>query len=147
MSYPTTSGSPPVTSISLSDHNFSGLAFSFTSTLAHSRPSWRFILFSKRACNTFISSSRCSTDNSFLFSVIFVLRITFPYNHNGLHTVYNNLTGLHNEKSLYEYPLYSTKSLHTSPKNIVGKPHKVLIHNGYIHSWLIRTICHSFKYN
>src|SRR5215470_8533868 len=49
LSWPTTSGSPPVLSISLSDHSFSAVASSFACTLAHSRPLWRFMFFSKRA--------------------------------------------------------------------------------------------------
>src|ERR1700737_4809665 len=66
LSNPTTSGSPPVLSISLSDHSFSVLASSFACTLAHSRPLWRFMFFSKRAFNALSSSSRCSGDKSFL---------------------------------------------------------------------------------
>src|SRR6266550_8867628 len=66
LSNPTTSGSPPVLSISLSDHNFSALASSFACTLAHSRPLWRFMFFSKRAFNSLSSSSRCSADKSLL---------------------------------------------------------------------------------
>src|SRR4030043_500160 len=72
LSRPTTSGSPPVLSISLSDHSFSVLASSFACNLAHSRPLWRFIFFSKRAFNALISSSRCSGDNSFLFPIVIV---------------------------------------------------------------------------
>src|SRR6266446_3905684 len=71
LSCPTTSGSPPVRSISLSDHSFSALACSFACTLAHSRPLWRFMLFSKRAFNTLSSSSRCSGDKSFLLLLMF----------------------------------------------------------------------------
>src|SRR3990172_9644242 len=63
---PTTSGSPAVLSISLSDHSFSVLASSFACTLAHSRPLWRFMFSSKRAFSALSSSSRCSGDNSFL---------------------------------------------------------------------------------
>src|SRR5712671_6103955 len=70
-SNPTTSGSPPVLSISLSDHSFSALASSFACTLAHSRPLWRFMLFSKRAFNALSSSSRCSGDKSFLLLLTF----------------------------------------------------------------------------
>src|SRR6266700_5820358 len=66
LSHPTTSGSPPVLSISLSDHSFSVLASSFACTLAHSRPLWRFMFFSKRAFNAASKSSRCSGDKSFL---------------------------------------------------------------------------------
>src|SRR6202158_2729393 len=74
LSCPTTSGSPPVLSISLSDHSFSVLASSFACTLAHSRPLWRFMFFSKRAFNALSSSSRCSGDNSFLLLlVLFIL--------------------------------------------------------------------------
>src|SRR6266513_1748505 len=66
LSWLTTSGSPPVLSISLSDHCFSALSSSFACTLAHSRPLWRFMFFSKRAFNALSSSSRCSGDKSFL---------------------------------------------------------------------------------
>src|SRR5882762_1265469 len=66
-----TSGSPPVLSISLSDHSFSALASSFACTLAHSRPLWRFMFFSKRAFNALSSSSRCSGDKSFLLPLVF----------------------------------------------------------------------------
>src|SRR6266576_7256998 len=77
LSNPTTSGSPPVLSISLSDHSFSALASSFAFTLAHSRPLWRFIFFSKRAFNDLSSSSRCSGDNSFFVSTPFIGRFVF----------------------------------------------------------------------
>src|ERR1700730_6180466 len=75
LSLPTTSGSPPVFSISLSDHSFSALASSFACTLAHSRPSWRFMFFSKRAFNAPSSSSRCSGDKSFLLPLMFCTRV------------------------------------------------------------------------
>src|ERR1700757_685330 len=71
LSWPTTSGSPPVLSISLSDHSFSGLASSFACTCAHSRPLWRLMFFSKRAFNALSSSSRCSGDKSFLLLLMF----------------------------------------------------------------------------
>src|SRR6266568_3346832 len=71
LSWPTTSGSPPVLSISLSDHSFSALASSFACTLSHSRPLWRFMFFSKRAFNPLSSSSRRSGDKSFLLLLIF----------------------------------------------------------------------------
>src|ERR1700716_2698567 len=71
LSWPTTSGSPPVLSISLSDHSFSALASSFACTLSHSRPLWRFMFFSKRAFNALSSSSRCSGDKSFLLVLMF----------------------------------------------------------------------------
>src|SRR5437879_3512284 len=71
LSCPTTSGSPLVLSISFSDHSFSVLASSFACTLAHSRPLWRFMFFSKRAFNAPSSSSRCSADKSFLLLLIF----------------------------------------------------------------------------
>src|SRR4029077_860768 len=77
LSNPTTSGSPPVLSISLSDHSFLVLASSFACTLAHSRPLWRFMFFSKRPFNTLSSSSCCSGDNSFL--LLFVFFIFFAY--------------------------------------------------------------------
>src|SRR5712664_3410811 len=71
LSWPTTSGSPPVLSISFSDHSFSVSASSFACTLAHSRPLWRFMFFSKRAFNALSSSSRCSRDKSFLLLLMF----------------------------------------------------------------------------
>src|SRR5438132_1476078 len=71
LSCPTTSGSPPVLSISLSDHSFSALASSFACTLSHSRPLWRFMFFSKRAFNALSSSSRRSGDRSFLLLLMF----------------------------------------------------------------------------
>src|SRR6059058_3127926 len=77
LSNPTTSGSPPVLSISLSDHSFSVRASSFACTLAHSRPLWRFMFFSKPAFNALNSSSRCSGDNSFLLLLVFFIRSSF----------------------------------------------------------------------
>src|SRR5215471_12440464 len=71
LSCPTTSGSPPVLSISLSDHSFSALASSLAWTLAHSRPLWRFMFFSKRAFNAPSSSSPCSGDKFFLLPLMF----------------------------------------------------------------------------
>src|SRR5580704_10767050 len=71
LSRPTTSGSPPVLSISLSDHSFSVLAASFACTSANSRPLWRFMFFSKRAFNALSSSWPCSGDKSFLLLLIF----------------------------------------------------------------------------
>src|SRR6266700_4786976 len=71
LSHPTTYGSPPVVSISLSDHSFSALASSFACTLAHSRPLCRFMFFSKRAFNALRSSSRCPGDKAFL--LLFIL--------------------------------------------------------------------------
>src|SRR5215813_2390258 len=73
LSLRTTSGSPPVLSISLSDHSFSVFASSFACTLAHSRPLWRVMFFSKRAFNALSSSSRCSDDNSFLPALMFFI--------------------------------------------------------------------------
>src|SRR6516164_8108830 len=75
LSRPTTSGSPPLLSISLSDHSFSVLASSLACTLAHSRPLWRFMFFSNRAFNAASSPSRCFGDNSFL--LLFVMRCYF----------------------------------------------------------------------
>src|SRR5258708_4719994 len=72
-SLPTTSGSPPVLSISLSDHSFSVLASSFACTFAHSRPLWRSMFFLKRAFNALSSCSRCSADNSFFFLLMFFI--------------------------------------------------------------------------
>src|SRR6267378_6284132 len=71
LSNPTTSGSPPVLSISLSDHSFSVLASSFARIFAHSRPLWRFMFFSKRAFNALNSASRCSGDKSFLLLLMY----------------------------------------------------------------------------
>src|SRR3981081_2124736 len=71
LSWPTTSGSPPVLSISLSDHSFSALASSFACTLSHSRPLGRFMFFSKRAFNALSSSARCCGDKSFLLLLMF----------------------------------------------------------------------------
>src|SRR5436190_24265885 len=71
LSKPTTSGSPPALSISLSDHTFSALASSFACTLSHSRPLLRFMFFSKRAFNAPSSSLRCSGDKSFLLLFMF----------------------------------------------------------------------------
>src|SRR5882724_4816219 len=71
LSNPTTSGSPPVLSISLSDHSFSALASSFACTLSHSRPLWRFMFISKRAFNALSSSSCRSGDKSFLLLLVF----------------------------------------------------------------------------
>src|SRR6266700_4019578 len=71
LSWPTTSGSPPVLSISLSDHSFSALASSFACTLSHSRPLWRFMFFSKRAFNALSSSSSRSGDKPFLLLLMF----------------------------------------------------------------------------
>src|SRR5690554_4316797 len=66
---PVISGSPPVRSISLNDHIFAGLAFSFASTSAHSMSSCRFLFFMKRVFNTLMSSSLWAGDN--LFSIFF----------------------------------------------------------------------------
>ena len=66
-SRPTTSGAPPVLSISLSDHNFSGLASSFACTLAHSRPLCRRMFLSKRAFRVASSSACCAGDSCFTF--------------------------------------------------------------------------------
>src|ERR1700731_436671 len=71
LSSSTTSGSPPVLSISLSDHSFSALTSSLACTLAHSRLLWRFMFFSKRAFNALSKSSRCSGDKSFLVLLMF----------------------------------------------------------------------------
>jgi hypothetical protein len=59
-------------SISLSDHSFSALAFSFAVTFAHSKPLWRFMFFSKRAFNALSSSSHCSVDSSFFVLTPFI---------------------------------------------------------------------------
>src|SRR4030081_970479 len=66
-----TSGSPPVLSISWSDHSFSVFASSFACILTHSRPLWRFMFSSKRTFNALSSSSRCSGDKSFLLLLTF----------------------------------------------------------------------------
>src|SRR2546429_98229 len=66
-----TSGSPPVLSISLSDHSFSALASSLACTLTHSKPLWRFMFFSKRTFNALSSSSPRSGDKPFLLLLMF----------------------------------------------------------------------------
>src|SRR6266480_5260271 len=73
LSWLTTSGSPPVLSISLSDHCFSALPSSFACTLFHSRPLWRFMFFSKRAFNALSSSSRCSGEMLLMFRALVAL--------------------------------------------------------------------------
>src|SRR6266849_4250775 len=88
LSWPTTFGSPLVLSISLIDHSFSALASSFACALAHSRPLWRFMFFSKRAFNAPSSSLRCSGDNAFLFLLsgwCIVLRSSSVHDFLGLH--------------------------------------------------------------
>src|SRR5207244_12990393 len=77
LSCPTTSGSPPVLSISLSDHSFSVLASSFACILAHSRPLWRFMFFSKRAFHALSSCSHCSGDKPFLLLLMFLVVVAF----------------------------------------------------------------------
>src|SRR6266480_5421247 len=67
------SGSPPVLSISLSDHNFSALAPSFACTLAHSRPLCRSMFFSKRAFNVVNSSSCCFFERA-TFDIVFYFK-------------------------------------------------------------------------
>src|SRR5258705_6813110 len=67
LSRPTTSGSPPVLSISLSDHSFSVLASSFACTLAHSRPLWRVIFFSKSDFYVFSAFFQVFGDKLFFF--------------------------------------------------------------------------------
>src|SRR5258708_30373387 len=74
LSWPTTSGSPPVLSISLSDHSFSVLASSLACTLAHSRPLWRFLFFFKKA---FKAPRRFSP--FFFFHTLFFLFIFFVF--------------------------------------------------------------------
>src|SRR5438094_6898916 len=76
LSCPTTSGSPPFLSISLSDHSFSVLASSFACTFAHSRPLWRSMFLSKRAFNALSSSSRCSGDNLLFILLLQAHRLT-----------------------------------------------------------------------
>ena len=55
----TTSGSPPVRSISASDHSLSGLASNRACTLAHTKPWWWAMFFSNRAFNAPSSFSCC----------------------------------------------------------------------------------------
>src|SRR5215471_21103046 len=78
LSWPTTSGSPPVRSISLSDHIFSEFPSSLAWTLAHCRPLWRFILSSNRAFKVLRSSSRCFGDRSFLTLLFFFVPMDSP---------------------------------------------------------------------
>src|SRR6266705_4055452 len=87
LSRPTTSGSPPVLSISLSDHSFSVLASSFACTFAHARPLWRSTFFSKRAFNALSSSSRCSGDNSFLLLLMFFILLLQPADTRASHRI------------------------------------------------------------
>src|SRR5207302_10620442 len=72
LSRPSTSASPPVLPISLSHHTFSVLASIFACILAHSRPLWRFIFFSKRAFHALSSCSHCSDDKPFLLLLMFL---------------------------------------------------------------------------
>src|SRR5262249_7245208 len=69
LSWPTTSGSPPVLSISLSDHSFSVFASSFACTSAHSRPLWCFFFFQKWFFNSFV----------FFFSFFCFFFFFFPF--------------------------------------------------------------------
>src|ERR1035441_6844116 len=84
LSSPPTSGSPPVRSISWSDHNFSAWASSRACTLAQSRPLWRFRFFSNRAFNVLSSSSRCFGDNSFLLVLMLLISICRFEKHNSV---------------------------------------------------------------
>src|ERR1700676_5418019 len=59
------------TSLHFIEHSFSVLTSGFACTLAHSRPLWRFMFFSKRVFNARSSSSRCSGDKSFLLLLMF----------------------------------------------------------------------------
>src|SRR5580704_5548017 len=79
LSCPTMSGSPPVRSISLSDHTFSAFASSFACTSAHARPLWRFIFFSKRAFSALSSSSCCFGDNVFLLAAMSLITSYFLF--------------------------------------------------------------------
>src|SRR2546425_2456667 len=83
LSNPTTSGSPPVLSISLSDQSFSALASSFACTLAHSRPLWRFIFFFKKGFHALSSFLPCFCEKSFFFvfiffALFFLIIVAFP---------------------------------------------------------------------
>src|SRR5262249_42003321 len=75
LSWPTTSGSPPVLSISLSDHSFSVFASSFACTSAHSRPLWRFLFFFKTAFYFFCSFLLFF---SFFFFCFFLFSFFYP---------------------------------------------------------------------
>src|SRR6266576_5243767 len=72
LSNPTTSGSPPVLSISLSDHSFSVLASSFACTSAHAIPLWRLMFFSKRVFSALSRSARCFGENFSGLSSLFI---------------------------------------------------------------------------
>src|SRR5438270_4837759 len=72
LSWPTTSGSPPVLSISLSDHSFSVLASSFACTSAHAIPLWRLMFFSKRVFSALSRSSRCFGESFSGLSSLFI---------------------------------------------------------------------------
>src|SRR2546429_6443062 len=81
LSCPTTSGSPPVLSISLSDHSFSVLASSFACILAHSRPLWRFMFFFKKAFlafKNFFHFFFCKTFFFFFIFFFFFVFLMFP---------------------------------------------------------------------
>ncbi len=71
---PVISGSPPVRSISLSDHIFAGLAFSFASTSAHSMSSCRFLFFMKRVFNTLMKALHFGLAIIFFSIFFFVIR-------------------------------------------------------------------------
>src|SRR2546428_12159128 len=73
---PAPPGSPPVLSISLSDHSFSVLASSFACTFAHSRPLWRSMFLSNRSFNALSGSSRCSGDNLLFILLLQAHRLT-----------------------------------------------------------------------
>src|SRR6476661_5413804 len=82
LSRPTTSGSPPVLSISLSDHSFSVLACSFACTSAHAIPLWRLRLFSKRVFSVLSSSARCFGENFSGLSSLFIEYAQAPNDNN-----------------------------------------------------------------
>src|SRR5262249_30456625 len=92
LSCPTTSGSPPVLSISLSDHSFSVLAFSFASILPHSRPLSRFMFFAKRAFNALSRSSRCSGANSLLLLLGLFILLCYLCSIGGRHSCHHTLS-------------------------------------------------------
>ncbi len=66
LSRPTTSGSPPVRSISLSDQSFLPAAFNLSSTDTQGMSLWRLVYFSNRTRTFVRSSSRCLGDSVFV---------------------------------------------------------------------------------
>src|SRR5947199_1509630 len=122
LSCPTTSASPPVLSISWSDHSFSVFASSFACTVAHSRPLWRSMFFSKRAFNALSSSSRCSGANCFLLVLTFFIFLLQAH----------RLTGAtYRRKSGHSHRIGSDRRQSLRPRPVEKKPDRpVFVHKG-----------------